>query len=787
MLLSKNFLKDYVSIDEDIKTLAEDMTKVGNEYDYCGKLIEATNLIIGEVLTCNPHPDSDHLHVCTVDIGKEKLQIVCGAENVRSNIKVIVAQVGAALPGGKIKESTIRGVKSCGMLCALDELGLDNKFLSEEDKKGIHILPKDAPVGGDPIKYLSLDDEIIDFELTANRGDLLSILGMAYEIGAIYNKKVKDIDLNYKEDKKHINFKLDIDTDNCSLFLVKQITDVVIKESPDFIKSRLIASGIRPINNVVDISNYVMLETGQPLHFYDSDKLGNEIKVRMAKKDEHLKTLDGIDRILNENDIVITDGKKTVGLAGVMGGFDTEITDSTKNITIESAIFDPIKVRLTSKKVLKSEASTRFEKGLDPNRTYMAIERCCHLLEKYANAKILSGLVSYDKTNRKDKTIKITREKITNALGLSIATKDIINIFNRLGLKNEINNDLIIVSVPTRRIDLNIEEDLVEEVGRIYGVDNLVGKLPVLSLKKGNLNKDRRIIRSKLASLGLNEVLTYSLINEKDVKKYTLDSFEPIKVLEPMTEERETLRYSLLPSLVGVYNYNKARNMKDISIFEMGKSFYKTGNNYNEENHLAILMAGKYYDEISNSKNVDFYVIKGIVENLLEYLGYKDRYNILLDGEIPNEFHPTQSAIISIDHHMIGYIGRIHPNESKDPIYLVEINLDKLLEYKVSKIKYKEISKYPIISKDVAFVVSKDETSYDIMTTIKKKGGRNLLKVSVFDVYEGDKLDSNKRSIAYNLKFGSSDHTLTDEEVDKVFRSIISEVVKTYDAILRDN
>ena len=377
MKLSRKFLSDYVDIpDVTINELAEEMTHVGNEYDSAEKLVNATNLVIGKILECTDHPDSDHLHLCKVDIGTEVLDIVCGAPNARAGIKVIVALVGAKLPGGEIKAGKIRGYESNGMLCSKAELGLDSKFLEEKDKVGIHELGEDAVVGEDPIKYMGLDDEVIDFELTSNRGDLLSILGMAYEIGAIYETKVKDIDLTYKEEG-NIDFNLSLDTDNCSLFLAKEIKNITIKESPEFIKNRLIASGIRPINNVVDISNYVMLETGQPLHFYDLDRLGRTIKVRMATDGEKLITLDTEERTLSSEDIVITDGKNAVGLAGVMGGLSTEIENSTKNVLIEAAIFNSTKIRKTAKKILRSEASNRFEKGIDPKRTYMAIERCC--------------------------------------------------------------------------------------------------------------------------------------------------------------------------------------------------------------------------------------------------------------------------------------------------------------------------------------------------------------------------------------------------------------------------
>ena len=416
MKLSINFLKDYIDLadDIDVKKLADDMTKAGNEYDEAGSLISATKLIIGEIIDCKDHPDSDHLHCCKVNIGNEVLNIVCGAPNARKGIKVIVAQVGAVLPEVTIKKGNIRGEESCGMMCSIAELGLEAKFLSEKDKAGIHELPEDAPIGHDPIEYMGMNDKVIDFDLTANRGDLLSILGMAYEVGAIYDKKVKDIDLSHKENGEDLNktFKVAVNTENCSLFLAKKALKVTIKESPEFIKNRLIASGIRPINNVVDISNYVMLETGQPLHFYDADTLQDVIEVRMANDGEVLKTLDGQDRTLKTEDIVISDGKRAIGLAGVMGGFDTEITDNTKNILIEAAIFDGVKVRRTSNAILRSEASNRFEKGLDPNRTYMAMERACHMLEKYADAEIQTGLVSYDKEDKGNRVIDITKENI---------------------------------------------------------------------------------------------------------------------------------------------------------------------------------------------------------------------------------------------------------------------------------------------------------------------------------------------------------------------------------------
>ena len=790
MILSRNFVKDYIDLDDNlnIKDIAEDMTRVGNEYDLAQKFINASNLVIGEIIECKAHPDSDHLHVCKVNVGKEILQIVCGAPNARAGIKVIVALPGAELPNDiTIKKGNIRGVESNGMMCSIAELGLDNKFLTKEDKEGICELGKDAIVGEDPIKYLGYDDEIVDFELTANRGDLLSMLGLAYELGAIYNKKVKDVDLSHSENSKNVNdvFNIDIQTENCSLFLAKKVENVEIKESPKFIKNRLMTCGIRPINNVVDISNYVMLELGQPLHFYDADKLGDSLVVRMAKKDEKLVTLDEQERKLDENDLVIANKKEAVGLAGVMGGLDTEVTENTKNIIIESAIFDGVKVRKTSKKILRSEASNRFEKGLDPNRTYMAIERACNMLEKYAQGEVLSGTVKYDKTKKEDKKIEITFKNILDVLGVQISNDDILDVFTKLGFTYELEGEKIKVLVPTRRMDISIKEDLIEEVGRIYGVDNIKGKLPVLPVKQGSYDKVTRGIRNKMVSLGLNETLSMIFTNEQDARKYTVDDFEVVKLLDPLAEERNSLRYSLIPSMMKIYEYNKARENKDICIFEIGKGFFKKENEYGENKKLACLMTGEYYLGLGNKANVDFYIIKGVVEEILNYLGYENRYSLITPSKLPKEFHPYQTAEINVNADSVGIVGKVHPSICKEPVFVMEINLDKLLSKKIGKLKYKEISKFPNVKKDVAFVVNKDIPSKEIETVIKKAGGNTLTKIEVFDVYTGENVAENEKSIAYSLIFNDSKKTLTEDEVMENFNKIIENVEKKCDAKLR--
>ncbi len=789
MKLSRKFVSDYINLDQNlsIKQIAEDMTSVGNEYDEASKLINCTNLIVGEVLECIDHPDSDHLHVCKVNVGSEILDIVCGAPNVRKGLKVIVALPGAKLPGGEIKKGMIRGQVSNGMLCSIAELGLDNKFLSDEDKNGIHELPLDTEVGKDPIKVLGLDDEIIDFELTSNRGDLLSILGMAYELGAIYKKDVKDIDLSHQENNENINdsFKVEVDTPDCSLFLAKKVKNVTIKPSPDFIKNRLIASGIRPINNVVDISNYVMLETGQPLHYYDANSLGGTLIVRNANEGETLVTLDSQTRTLSTEDIVIADKTSAIGLAGVMGGLSTEVEETTKDIIIEAAIFDNVKIRRTSKRILRSEASNRFEKGLDPKRTYMALERSCHLLEKYADAEVVGGSVIYDKTDKSDKTIFLELPKIEKVLGIKIEENEVLDILKSLHFEVEKEKDMLKVIVPTRRLDVNIKEDLIEEIGRIYGMDNIKGKLPTFDGKLGTFNKVKRDIRNKMISLGLNETLSYTLIPEGEVYKYTKDTFQRVRLSDPMSEDRSTLRYSLIYSLKEIFEYNKARNYKDISIFEIGKGFYKENEEYKENLKLACLMTGNYGMGLKKTK-VDFYILKGIIEELLNYLGFERRYSFVIDENIPNEFHPGMSASIIMQGRHVGVIGKLHPNVSKDDIYVAEINLTDLLVNKASKMTFKELSKFPSIQKDFAFIVKKDVPSETLESVIKKSGGKLLTNIEVFDVYTGENVGVDEKSIAYSLTFTDPNRTLTDEEVTEVFKKIIKEVESKCSATLRD-
>ena len=504
----------------------------------------------------------------------------------------------------------------------------------------------------------------------------------------------------------------------------------------------------------------------------------------MAEEGEKLTTLDNIERTLSSDDIVIADSTHGVGLAGVMGGLETEVEPDTKNVIIESAIFDSVKVRLTSKKITRSEASNRFEKGLDPNRTYMAIERACALLEKYAGGKVVTGTIVYDKTNKEDKQIEITFQNINDVLGTTIPNEEILNVFRKLGFTYKVDGEKITVTVPSRRMDISIKEDLIEEVSRIYGVDNIQGKLPVVPMRKGSYDKTQREIRNKMIALGLNETLSYVLINDKEVSGYTLDEFEPLKLLDPITEDRNTLRYSIIPSLYKIYEYNFARSQKDVSIFEIGKGFYKKGDVYGEDTKLCALMTGKYSLGLDNTKNVDFYTIKGVAEEVLDYLGYAGRYSFMKQ-EMPKEMHPGQSAYINVNGTNVGIIGKVHPNVTMEDVYVLEINLDELFKKRVGKMKYKEISKFPSVKKDVAFVVDKTLTSKEVEKAIKNGGGSTLTDIEIFDVYTGVGVGLDKKSMAYSLTFSDNKKTLTDEEVNSLMDKIIDTVSKKCGAELR--
>ena len=794
MAVSLNWVNDYVDIkDVDKKELASKITSAGINVEKVTST-HIDNLVIGEVVECTKHPDSDHLNVCKVNIGKEITQIVCGASNVRKSLKVIVALPGAILPGDfEIKKSVIRGVESNGMICALFELGLEEKT-EETYSKGICELDSNAPVGEDPLEYLGLSDTLYELDLNPNRTDCNNHLSFAYEVSGVLNKKVTPPDVSYKELDEDINgqISLEVDTDNVYMYNLMIAKDVKIKESPDFIKHRLEAAGVRSINNVVDISNYVMLEYGQPLHFFDKDIVGDKIKVRMAHDNETIMTLDKEERSLTKDDIIITDGDKPLCVAGVMGGLLSGINENTKNILIESALFNGYNIRYTSIRLgLRSESSLRFEKPMNYEYTILAIKRACHLLEKYADAKIVKGMITYDKVDKEEKKVKVTLEETNSILGMNLTNDDVTKILDSLGFVYEKDKDTYLVTIPNRRPDIYPQkEDIIEEIGRIYGYESIKPTLPVITTKKGRYQDSaylRKIVSKRMRALGFNEVRTYTLVSEEDSNKFNYHFNDPIKLLRPMLKERSYVRQSLLNSLLEVVNYNLSKKNNDLLIYEIS-NVYSEKEEYLEDTKLSFILTGKYIKNTWNTNDykIDFYLIKGIVENLLKFLGLNNRYTLKLSDNLPKEIHPKINSEIIIDGAEVGYFGKLHPNVSKIDCYVCEISLTKVLEHKSSDVKYTELNKYPKIEKDMAFIVDKSIEAMDIQKEIKKSGGKLLSNIVVFDVYEGDKIDSNKKSIAYNLTFEDYNRTLTEDEVMVIFNNIIKQVESKFNAVLRD-
>ena len=789
-MINLEWVSDYIDIsDLTSKELAKRVTESDINVE---KVItnHIDNLVIGEVVECVNHPDSDHLHICKVDVGSEVLQIVCGAPNVRAHLKAIVALVGAVLPGDfVIKKSKIRGVESNGMLCALYELGLEEKN-DETYSKGIYEGDSNLKVGEDALKALDLESTVLELDIHKHRNnDCYSHIGFAYIVSAVLNRKVTLPDTSFTEidDSIDKHFSLEVATDKCSYYLARMVKDVKIKESPDFIKKRLVAAGMRPINNVVDISNYVMLEYGQPLHFFDYDKLGSKILVRDAKDEEEITTLDNKERILTSNDIVITDTIKPVCIAGVMGGANTEVVADTKTILIESAIFDSVSIRNTAARLnLRSEASIRYGKGLNYEYTDMAIKRACHLLEKYADAKILTGVVKYDKVDKTPKEVEFRASEVNNLLGIEISEADMEKEMDRLGFSYTLKNGVFKVVIPNRRLDIEPNvNDIAEEIVRLYGYHNLTSSLPIVSIKKGEYKGDikyRKFISKRLRMLGLTETKTYTLTSPSMASMFDYEHKEKAVLPNPMSVDKSVVRTSIIPSLINVYNYNKARKVEDIFLYEISKTYDK---DYKEESKIAGLLKGNIVKSAWNGNTkCDFYVVKGIVEDILNSLGFNNRYTFV-PKELPN-IHKGISAEILLDGEMLGIIGRVHPNTLKDEVYVFELSLNKLMR-DVKPIKFKEPSKYPSIEKDVAFLINKEITASDISKMIKKSSSRLLKSIDVFDVYSGDNMDKDKKSIAFKLIYQDEAKTLTDDEVMTDFHKMIEKVTKEFNCEIRDN
>ena len=797
MLVSYNWLKQYTNVEDNANALAEKITRGGIEVEGVEYLAEEiSNVVVGYVVSKEKHPDAEKLNVCQVNVGEEEnLQIVCGAPNVDAGQYVIVAKVGAKLPGIKIKKAKLRGVESQGMICSLAELGLSKSVVPKNYQEGIYVFETEQELGSDVVEVLGLNDYILDLSITPNRADALSMRGLTYELGALYNNKVNFNDVKKEENYEATSLQVAVESDSCRNYVGQIVKNVEVKSSPLWLQTRLMNSGIRPINNIVDITNYVLLEFGQPMHAFDKDLVGDRIVVRDAKEGEVLETLDGEERKLQATDLVITDGTRAIALGGVMGGKNTEVSEETKNIILESAYFNPTSVRRTSATHgLRSDSSARFEKGIDPNMQKAALARAVELiLELCPNAVVESSVGVVNK--EEEKVVEITTSYINNYLGITLSTEEIAAILEGLSFTVEVSGENLVVKVPTRRPDISIKQDLVEEVIRIYGYDNLASTLPKFSkTTKGGLTYSQRMVRdlrAVYASLGFNDTINYSLVSEEEATEYTLEDHHKVRLLMPMTETHSTLRQSLVPGLLNTVQYNVARKQKDLKLLEIGRVFFGSGDDNIQPKETLYLSAALTGEEratkwLKESSSLDFFAAKGYLEVVFERLGLDEKVTYrksTLEG-----MHPGRFAEVYLGEKRIGFIGEVHPRVADklglNTTYVFEINLDEVISESKVKPKYEEVTKYPEITRDIAMLVDVKDEYQNIYNVIESVNSKLITKVELFDLYVGAELLVGKKSLALTITYSDKQKTLTDEEVTAVHDKVLSALTE-YGAIIR--
>jgi phenylalanyl-tRNA synthetase beta chain len=803
MLVSYNWLQEYVDLTGvSAQELAEKITKSGIEVEGVETLNDGMRgVVVGHVLECEKHPNAEKLNKTLVDLGDgNPVQIICGAPNVGKGQKVAVATVGAVLPGNfKIKKAKLRGEESNGMICSLQELGFEAKLVAKEYSEGIFVFPEDTEIGQDALNALGRADQILELGLTPNRSDCMSMLGVAYEVAAILGKEVKlpqpKAETTSESASDYIKVSVDAKEDN-PLYVAKVIKNVKIGPSPLWMQARLMAAGIRPHNNVVDITNYILLEYGQPLHAFDYDRLGSkEILVRRAKQGEEIVTLDEAKRTLTAEHLVITNGSEPVALAGVMGGANSEVTADTTTVLLESAYFTGPVIRKSSKDHgLRSEASSRYEKGVDPARVRPAAERAAELMAKYAGGEVLESSVEADSLTVEPAVVSVTLEKINAVIGAELDMKQVQEIFAKLQFETSADNDTITVTVPTRRGDITIEEDLIEEVARLYGYDNVPKTLPIGASTPGQLShyqQKRRVVRRYLEGAGLYQAITYSLTSREKATQYALEKREPVQLAMPMSEDRSLLRLSIVPQLLEALKYNLARQNDSLALYETGAVFLKAeeGDLPEEREHLAGALTGLWESHPwqGEKKPVDFFVVKGILEGLFAKLGLESR--ISFKGAEIAGMHPGRTAQVTLDGAVIGFVGQVHPKVEKDldlkETYVFELSLKALLEAETPPLQYTSIPRFPSITRDIALVVDKEKTAGELREIIVEAGSKLLKEVHVFDLYEGERMEAGKKSIAFSLKYFDPEKTLTDEDIAKAHEKVLQAVKEQAGAVLR--
>lgn len=799
MKASREWLEEYSEIDVDTIKLGDILTMTGSKVETIEqKGNNIKNVVVGKILEIKKHPDADHLVVTKVDVGTEILQIVTGADNIKEQDIVPIAKDGSELPGGiKIKKGKLRGIDSCGMMCSVGELGLEVSDYPNQIEHGIMILNKDLEkqLGQNIVKVLNLEEDIIDFEITPNRPDCLSIEGLGREVAVSLNKEFKNprenIDKLQVENKSQLEgLKVDITApDLCYRYIARIVKNVKIGPSPEWMVRRLKACGVRSINNIVDITNYVMLEMGQPMHAFDINSIeGKHITVRRANNGEKITTLDEVERTLDENDLVISDAKKAVAIAGVMGGLNSEIEKNTDTVVFESAVFYGGNVRKTAKKVgLRTESSSRFEKGLSSENALRAINRAVELVEILGAGEVVEGKIDVYPTKQKINEIELNVEKINSLLGTSLNKQEMIDILEKLEIKVQ-NNKAI---APYFRMDLEFLADIAEEVLRFYGYDKLGTTLINSDTTLGIRNKEQKIesqIKQILVSSGLSEIYTYGFVSQKELEQSNISKElrkSAITIQNPLNEDYKLMRPTTIPSMMQILATNANKKNQNVKLFDISRN-YKNMNKEVENGEVPlqenILTIGMYGDDI------DFYVLKGILENVLESISV-NRYDI--EKEVENEsYHPGRCANIKVGIDTVATLGEVHPEVLQNysiekRAYLAEVNITKLVKYSRVNKKHTEIPKFPAVERDIAMLVDETVEVGQIEKIITKKGKKILENLKLFDIYRDEKLGENKKSVAYSLMFRDKNKTLSDEEVNTVMKSIIEELQKVLGAELR--
>jgi phenylalanyl-tRNA synthetase beta chain len=796
MKTSYHWLQQYLDLsDVTPQQLADVMTNGGLEVEAVTPQAAGTKLVIGLVEQCVPHPDSDHLHVCQVYDGTGRRQIVCGAPNVAAGQKVIVALPGCQLPGGEITASTIRGQASDGMICALFELGVDRHQLTEQQLNGIEVLPDDAPVGETKVlEYLHLDDTLYDVDLTPNRADCLASWALAKEVGALLDKPVRLPQIHVDAPEKPADLVVRSETPKCSYYAGKVIGHVTIKPSPRWLQEALHSVGVKAINNVVDISNFVMLETGQPLHFYDLAKIpGREITVKTGLEETYT-ALDGTDYAIRPQDIMITTQGRAIGIAGIMGGEDSKIDESTSGIIIEAAAFDPVSIRNTARRLgMDTDASVRFQKGIDPLGPQKAVKRSVQLLCQLADADGLEATVTAGRIDYQPVQVPCSVRKINALLGTGFTTQQMLGVFRRLDFAPVLNgDDEIVTTIPSYRRDVENWQDLSEEVIRLMGYDHIVSTLPLMPTVQGGLSADqkkRRMIAAVLNGAGLSEIITYSLVSKALNDEGILPCGQAVEIANPISEERRYYRTSLLPSMLAAVSYNVARNCTAYGLFETADVY---SDDQGRRQRLSIALSAQHAQSLwdRGRRPNDFYTMKGLVESVLAKLGYESRR--LSYRPLPQEqamLHPGRSAEIRLDRQVIGVLGEVHPECDRrhglGSCVLAELDLTAIYAEKPAKVHFAPIPKYPAVSYDLAMIVDQDVTAAQITEVIRKAGGSLLKQVTVFDVYQGLGIPAGKKSVAVTLSWQSQEKTLAEGDIAPLQQAVIDQLGSKLGAVLR--